>query len=337
MEGIFGIVEGTQGREREWIGAGAAWSREGIWMILGRASGNEDKMTPHALAKFACFCDKKRSPLKSFTVMASGTDEALQVDAMKKLAYLYEFCRGDGGLATEIGQSDAIHSLLRLWPESDHEFRRVLRPMVIGGLEIVVTMLNLCNDDTSYERKSLSSNRVRRLARCRHVELGVIPVLVDLFCVGDSTTKVVAGNSLGVISVHVDYIRLVAEVGATLLYAELLQGPDFIGKEIAEDVFCILAVAEENAVSIIAEHLVRILREGDDESKTVTADAFFRERVSRVIAKLSYDEADRVALADTGAVPLMIDVFHDESEELRDKSMIRGQPASATYELQRLS
>ncbi|KAK0599273.1 hypothetical protein LWI29_003815 [Acer saccharum] len=177
MEGIFGIVEGRQGREREWIGAGAARS-----------------------------------------------------------------------LATEIGQSDAIHSLLRLWPESDHEFQRVLR-------------------------KSLSSNRVRRLARCRHVELGVIPVLVDLFRVGDSTTKVVAGNSPGVISVHVDYIRLVAEAGAILLYAELLQVPDFIGKEIAEDVFCVLAVAKENAVSI-AEHLVRILREGDDESKTVSADVF---------------------------------------------------------------
>ena len=42
-------------------------TEKGIWMILGRASGNEDKMTPHALAKFACFCDKKRSPLKSFT------------------------------------------------------------------------------------------------------------------------------------------------------------------------------------------------------------------------------------------------------------------------------
>ncbi|TXG68103.1 hypothetical protein EZV62_009378 [Acer yangbiense] len=242
MEGIFGIVEGRQGREREWIGAGAAW----------RASGNEDKMTPHALAKFACFCDKKRSPLKSFTD---------------------EFCHGDGGLATEIGQSDAIHSLLRLWPESDHEFRRVLR-------------------------KSLSSNRVRRLARCRHVELGVIPVLVDLFRVGDSTTKVVAGNSPGVISVHVDYIRLVAEAGAILLYAELLQVPDFIGKEIAEDLFCVLAVAKENAVSI-AEHLVRILREGDDESKTVAADVF---------CDLSDYKHSIHVVRSSGAIPILVNL-----------------------------
>ncbi|KAK4852229.1 hypothetical protein QYF36_022211 [Acer negundo] len=42
-------------------------TEKGIWMILGRASGTEDKMTPHALAKCACFCDKERSPLKSFT------------------------------------------------------------------------------------------------------------------------------------------------------------------------------------------------------------------------------------------------------------------------------
>jgi hypothetical protein len=66
--------------------------------------------------------------------------------------------------------------------------------------------------------------RVLRLARRRPVELGVIPVLMELFRVGDSTTKVVAGNSLGVISAHVDYIRLVAEVGAIpLLVKKLLR------------------------------------------------------------------------------------------------------------------
>ncbi|KAK1582001.1 hypothetical protein Q3G72_010905 [Acer saccharum] len=382
-------------------------------------------------------------------VMASGIDEALQVDAMKKLAYLCNCvpeeilnrtipilakvlddndssnglswsvrqaaacclrrisCHGDGRLATEIGQSGAIHSLLRLLPESDHDFQRVLvrclwcavtfgsenRVIVAtnDGLEIVVAMLNSCDEDTrkylleilsaltlmregrrvlsslgglrflveaarfgsmvSRERacQAIGLLGVRKRARHRLVELGVIPVLVELFRVGDSTTKLVAGNSLGVISAHVDYIRLVSEAGAIPLYAELLQGPDFIGKEIAEDVFCILAVAEENAISI-AEHLVGILREGDDESKAVAADVFcglsdykhsipvvrssgaipilvnllrdgnveVRERVSGAIAKLSYDKEDRVALANAGAVPLMIEVLHDESEELRD-------------------
>ena len=65
---------------------------------------------------------------------------------------------------------------------------------------------------------------VRSCARHRLVELRVIPVLVELFRVGDSTTKLVASNSLGVISAHVDYIRLVAEVGAIpLLVKKLLR------------------------------------------------------------------------------------------------------------------
>ncbi|KAK0601313.1 hypothetical protein LWI29_023102 [Acer saccharum] len=80
--------------------------------------------------------------------MASGTDEALQVDAMKKLAYLCncvpeeifnrtiqilakvlddnDSSNGLSWLASEIGQSGAIHSLLRLLSESDHDFRRIL-------------------------------------------------------------------------------------------------------------------------------------------------------------------------------------------------------------------
>ncbi|KAK4851404.1 hypothetical protein QYF36_014803 [Acer negundo] len=154
------------------------------------------------------------------------------------------------------------------------EVRRVLSSL--GGLRFLFEAARF-GSMVSRERacQAIGLLRVRRLARSRHVELGVIPVLVELFRVGDSTIKVVA------------------EAGAILLYAELLQRPDFIGKEIAEDVFCILAVAEENAVSI-AEHT-------RDENVEV------RERVTGVIAKLSYDEADRVALADTGAVPLMID------------------------------
>ncbi|KAK4850667.1 hypothetical protein QYF36_008816 [Acer negundo] len=58
-------------------------------------------------------------------VMASRTDEALHVDAMKKLAYLCNCVPEEilNSLATAIGQSGAIHSLLRLWPEFDHEFR----------------------------------------------------------------------------------------------------------------------------------------------------------------------------------------------------------------------
>ncbi|KAK4851847.1 hypothetical protein QYF36_018902 [Acer negundo] len=218
-------------------------------------------------------------------VMASRTDEALHVDAMKKLAYLCNCVPEEilNSLATAIGQSGAIHSLLRRYLLEIfsaltlmREVRRVLSSL--GGLRFLFEAARF-GSMVSRERacQAIGLLRVRRLARSRHVELGVIPVLVELFRVGDSTIKVVA------------------EAGAILLYAELLQRPDFIGKEIAEDVFCILAVAEENAVSI-AEHT-------RDENVEV------RERVTGVIAKLSYDEADRVALADTGAVPLMIDLL----------------------------
>lgn len=47
-----------------------------------------------------------------------------------------------------------------------------------------------------------------------------------------------------------------------------------MGKDIAENVFCILAVAEGNAV-LIAEQLVRILREGDSEAKFAASDVLW--------------------------------------------------------------
>lgn len=317
--------------------------------------------------------------------------------------------RGEGRLATKIGQSGVIQSVLRLLPQSDDTFQRILvkclrnivtfanvnRVIVArnGGLEVVIGTLNSCNDGTrrylleilsaltllrevrrvliclgglrflveaarfgsmvSRERacQAIGLLGITRRARRMLVELGVIPVLVELFHVGDSTTKLVAGNSLGVISAHVDYIRPVAEAGAIPLYAELLQGPDPNGKEIAEDVFCILAVAEMNAVAI-AEHLVRILREGNVEAKAAAADVLWdlssykhsvpvvrnsgaipilvnlmsdendevREKVSGAIAQLSYNEADRIALADAGAVPIMIELLQCESEEVKDNA-----------------
>ncbi|MCI19615.1 U-box domain-containing protein 4-like, partial [Trifolium medium] len=92
------------------------------------------------------------------------------------------------------------------------------------------------------------------------VELGVISVLVELFRNGDNATKLVAGNTLGVVSAHVEYIRPVTEAGAIPLYAKLLHGPDTSGKEVAEVMICILVFAEVNAVKIIG-HLVRIFAE----------------------------------------------------------------------------
>lgn len=230
------------------------------------------------------------------------------------------------------------------------EVRRALA--ALGGLRFLVEAAQI-GSMVSRERacQAIGLLGVSRRARHTFVELGVIPVLVELFRIGDSSSKLVAGNSLGVISAHVDYIRPVAEAGAIPLYAELLQAIDPIGKEIAKDVFCILAVTESNAVSI-AEHLVRILREGDDEAKTAAADVLWdlsgykhstsvfgssgaipvlvnllsyendevKEKVSGAIAQLSYNEQDRVALTDAGVVPIMLELLHDESDELRDNA-----------------
>ncbi|KAJ9182564.1 hypothetical protein P3X46_006547 [Hevea brasiliensis] len=230
------------------------------------------------------------------------------------------------------------------------EVRRVL--VRLGGLRFLVEAVRF-GSMISRERacQAIGLLGVTRRARSLLVELGAIQVLVELFRDGDRTTKLVAGNCLGVISAHIDFVRPLAEAGAIPLYAELLQGPDPAGMEIAEDAFCILAVAEENAASI-AEHLVRILREGDDEAKIAASDIIWdlsgykhsvsfvrnsgaipvlvellrdgngevREKVSGAIAQLSYNEADRAALADAGAVQTLIELLHDESEEMKDNA-----------------
>lgn len=317
--------------------------------------------------------------------------------------------KGLGELAIIISQPSTIFAILRLLPNSDGYFRRILvkflwslltfgnldRTLVTrnGGLEIVTNMLHSCTDGTrrylleilsalallrevrrviigfgglgflieavkcgsmiSRERacRAIGLLGVIRQSRRMLVELGAIRVIIELFWDGDSSTKLVAGNALGLISAHVNYIRPVAQAGAIPLYAELLRGQDPIGREIAEDVFCILAVAEVNAVAIV-DNLVRILREDNDEAKAAAADVFWdlssykhsvpvvrnsgaipvlvellrdrnvevREKVSGAVAQLSYNEMDRVDLADAGAIPILIDMLHDESEELRDNA-----------------
>lgn len=189
------------------------------------------------------------------------------------------------------------------------------------------------------------AKRVRRIL----VDLGSIPALLQLIEEGDQSTKITAGNALGIISSHVDCIRPVAEAGAIPLYMELLTGPEPLGREIAEDVLCILAVAEENAIAI-AEQLVRVLRGCNEEAKSAAVDVFWdlagykhsvpvvrdsgaipllieilrngnidiRIKVMGTIAQLGYEEANRRALAEAAGIPLLIDLLTGDSEELRD-------------------
>lgn len=231
--------------------------------------------------------------------------------------------------------------------------REVRRTLVsLGELSLLVEAAK-SGSMVSRERaaQALGLLGVTRRARRTLVALGVIPALADLLRDGDFSTKVVAGNALGVISSHVDYIRPVAQAGVIPLYAELLRGPEPLGREVAEDVLCVLAVAEGNAVEI-SEHLVRILQEDNAEAKAAAADVFWdlsgyqhsisvignsgvipilvellrdgdsdiREKVSGAIAQLSYHEADRSALADAGAIPCLIEMLQYESEELRDNA-----------------
>ncbi|KAK6229832.1 hypothetical protein QQP08_022114 [Theobroma cacao] len=232
--------------------------------------------------------------------------------------------QGDGRLATKIGQSGTLLSILRLLPESDGSFQRLSvqclwclanlgtddnRVIVAnnGGLEIIVNLLNsslgsvrryllkilsalsmlkevrrglaglggfqFLADVASYgnmlsrERacQAIGLLAITRQARCSLVELGVIPVLVQLLRVRDSDTKLVADNTLGVISTQIDYLGHVAQAGAIPLLAELLQGPDPLGWDVAENALCLLALNEENEISI-ADRLVTILKEGNNEA-----------------------------------------------------------------------
>lgn len=183
---------------------------------------------------------------------------------------------------------------------------------------------------------------------------GAIPALVELFHAGDIETKLIAANSLGVISTHTDSIRLAGRAGAVEVFAELLSGPEPLGREIAEDAFCVLAVAEPNAVKI-ADHVVSVLREGHGEARVAAADvlwdiAVYRhrapllqnsgaipvlvqllrdrgdrpeamERVCNLISRLCYEKRDRDVIADIGAIPLLADlVDRDESEDVKQNA-----------------
>ncbi|CAN8268969.1 unnamed protein product [Cochlearia groenlandica] len=190
----------------------------------------------------------------------------------------------------------------------------------LGGLEIVIRELNTWEDDSS-----------------RWCLLEILSALATI-----RESRRVLAHSGRV------YYRPVTEAGAIPLYVELLSGDDPMGKDIAEDVFSILAVAEGNAV-LIAEQLVRIVREGDNDSKLAASDDLwdlasykhsvsvirdsgaiplliellrdgslnFKERISGAITQLSYNENDRKAFSDSSVIPILIEWLEADSEELR--------------------
>ncbi|KAL6313773.1 hypothetical protein AAG906_010192 [Vitis piasezkii] len=218
------------------------------------------------------------------------------------------------------------------------EVRRVITSL--EGLQFLVEAVKF-GGMASRERAAyaVGSLGVARSARTALVDLGAMQALMELLREGDVSAKLVAGNALGVISAHVDCIRPLAQAGAIPLYAELLRGAEPVGKEIAEDVFCVLAIAEVNAVSI-AQHLAQILGENDDIAKAAAAEILghlsrYKHSVPFITNSgaipvlvellrqgvMNYNAGDRAALADAGAIPILMDLLgDDQSEELRNKA-----------------
>ncbi|KAJ6836397.1 U-box domain-containing protein 2 [Iris pallida] len=231
--------------------------------------------------------------------------------------------------------------------------REVRRAVVgFGGLAFIVEAAG-CGSRASRTRAAQAIGLLGTARRARHVlvDSGAVDALVGLMRDGDGPGRIVAGNALGIVSSHVDHLRLVARAGAVPLYVELLQGSEPLGKEIAEDVFCVLAVAEENAVSIM-EHLVGVLSvDGGEEAKGAALDVVWdiamykhsvpvvrnsgaipvliglmrhgssddlREKALRAISQLSYEEENREAMEEEGAIRLLIDLVNGDSDDLRE-------------------
>lgn len=294
--------------------------------LLPRADGKMLKVLIKCLLVVVSFCDTSRT-----FVAANG--------GLEIIISLLSSCSDDVRLyLLEILSALALRMEVR---------RELIR---LGALRFIVEAAGV-GSMISRERacQSIGLVGLSREGKRMLFELGVISVLVELFRDGDNTTKLVASNTLGVLLNHVDYIRPIAQAGAVPLYAELLQGDDVSGKEIAEDVFCILAVAEANAVEIVG-HLVRLLREGDDEAKAAVVDVIWdllrykhtpsvirnsgaafilvellshgteeiKKKISGAFSQMSYQESGRMVLGDAGAIPVLIDLLHDETGELRD-------------------
>ncbi|EOY12111.1 Uncharacterized protein TCM_030711 [Theobroma cacao] len=129
-----------------------------------------------------------------------------------------------------------------------------------------------------------------------------VPNVINSICIQPPVAPLNLGNTLGVISTQIDYLGHVAQAGAIPLLAELLQGPDPLGWDVAENALCLLALNEENAVSI-ADHL--------------SEDSDVRGTAAGAISQLSYNKADRGAIIETGAVNHFVELLDDDSEESR--------------------
>lgn len=304
----------------------------GVGMSILRLLENSDSRLRKLLVKLLWFM---------LTFESKGRHVLARVGGLRELIALLGSCR-DGSRKYLL----EILSMLALTQVGRKTLSR------FGGIQFLVEAANH-GSMISRERAchAIGLLGVKHIGKRMLVELGVVPVLIQLLRDGEQSTKLVAGNALGIFMAHVDHIRRVAEAGAVPLYADLLRGPTSMGREIAEDVFCILSVEEDIAIDV-ADHLVRILREDNDEVKAAAVDVFWdlagykhlsvacssgaipimvdlarngstevKEKVSGAFAQMSYNECDRIALAEAGAIPILINMMGGTNDEMMDNAV----------------
>ncbi|XP_038978274.1 U-box domain-containing protein 11-like [Phoenix dactylifera] len=175
--------------------------------------------------------------------------------------------------------------------------------------------------------------------------LGGLPFLLEAVSSGKLFSMTLAAQAIGLLGVA-RRVWPVVQAGAIPTYVELPREPEPLGKEIAVDVFCVLAVAEENAV-LIVEELVRILQGNEEAAKSAAVDVLWdlsgykhsisivresgaiplltellrngngdlREKAAGTIAQLSNEGVNREAMVEAGAIPVLIDLLRGHSEE----------------------
>ncbi|MQM20665.1 hypothetical protein Taro_053689 [Colocasia esculenta] len=338
--------------------------------LLGNPSEEVQAAAAHSLCCIArwgdeslCSAAGRSGAIPSLLGLLPMSADGLQRKLIKCLRALVAYDNANRVILARNGGLQVVLDMLPLCPGGTRGYllevlsalamlREVRRAVVhLGALPFLVEAVS-CGRMVSRARAAHVIGLLGTAKRVRHmlVDLGVISVLVDLLREGDSQAKLTAGNSLGIISSHVYYLRPIAQAGAIPLYADLLEGPEALGKEIAEDVLCILAVSQENAVSI-SQHLVRILQGDNEEAKAAAADVLWglsgnqhsvvresgaiplllnllhggcedaREKALGAIVQMSYEEDERKALAEAGAIPVLIGLVEGDSDELKDNAV----------------
>jgi hypothetical protein len=182
------------------------------------------------------------------------------------------------------------------------------------------------------------------------VQMGAPLALVGLMRDGDSSAKLVAANALGIVS-SIGHLPLIHQSGTIPLYAELLKENRRFAKDIVEDVFCILVSIRANAEVVLA-NLAGILRGEDDLAISSAVDVLLAlagyksiipflkssgvitvlvdllqngnhdvvEKVTGVVAQLSYEEYIREGLMEAGAIPILLDLLHGDLEDLTESA-----------------